>query len=145
MEDNDNDTSIKLYKLKKWINGSRIAIKKNIKNINHILKTNGCLILPSYSEGMSRSIMEAISSGRPVICSNINGCKEMVYDNFNGFLIKPRSINSIYFALKKFNALTLSKKIFANNSRMLAEKNRFDEKYVVSEYLNQIKNDKKLQ
>ena len=60
----------------------------------------------SYSEGMSRSIMEAISSGRPVICSNIHGCKEMVVNNFNGFLIKPRSIKSIYIALNKFNNLT---------------------------------------
>lgn len=140
MEDEDNDTSIKLHQLKKWIKGSEITIKKNVKNINHILSANGCLILPSYSEGMSRSIMEAISSGRPVICSNIHGCKEMVKNNFNGFLIKPRSIKSLYNALNKFNNLDLSEKIkFAKNSRILAEKNRFDEKYVVSEYLNQIK------
>ena len=140
MEDEDNDTSIKLHQLKKWIKGSEITIKKNVKNINHILSTNGCLILPSYSEGMSRSIMEAISSGRPVICSNIHGCKEMVINNFNGFLIKPRSIKSLYNALNKFNNLNLSEKIkLAKNSRILAEKNRFDEKYVVSEYLNQIK------
>lgn len=140
MEDEDNDTSIKLHQLKRWIKGSEITIKKSVKNINSILRTNGCLILPSYSEGMSRSIMEAISSGRPVICSNIHGCKEMVVNNFNGFLIKPRSVNSLYIGINKFNNLKLSEKIkFANNSRILAEKNRFDEKYVVSEYLNQIK------
>ena len=46
MEDEDNDTFIKFHQLKKWIKGSNITIKKNVKNINNILRTNGCLILP---------------------------------------------------------------------------------------------------
>ncbi len=138
--DDDNETSIKLNELKKDIKGSNITIKKNIKNIKKVFETHGCLILPSYSEGMSRSIMEAISFARPVICSNIYGCKEMVINNFNGFHVKPKSIESIYNALKKFNSLSLEQKIkYAKNSRILVEKNRFDEKYVVSHYLNQIK------
>ena len=109
--------------------------------MRNLLKSHGCLILPSYSEGMSKSIMEAISSGRPIICSNISGCREMVVNNFNGFLVKPKSTSSIYQALKKFQNLKFEDKIkFGKNSRYLAEKNRFDEKYVVSHYLNQIKN-----
>ena len=140
--DEDNETSININYLKKELSGSNITIMKNVKNIRNLLKSHGCLILPTYSEGMSRSIMEAISSARPVICSNISGCKEMVINNFNGFLIEPKSINSIYLALKKFNKLTFKDKIrFGRNSRYLAKKNRFDEKYVVSHYLNQIKND----
>ena len=139
--DEDNATSIKFHQLKKKLIGHNIILKKNIKNVRNLLKYNGCLILPSYSEGMSRSIMEAISSGRPIICSNISGCKEMVIDNFNGFLIKPKSAKSIYNALKKFNNLTFKNKTkFGKNSRYLAKKNRFDEKFVVSQYLNQIKN-----
>ena len=73
--------------------------------------------MPSYSEGMSRSIMEAISFARPVICSNIYGCKEMVINNFNGFHVKPKSIQSIFNALNKFNNLSLEQKIkYATNS-----------------------------
>ncbi len=140
--DQDNETSIHFNYLKKKLSGTNIKLKKNVRNIRNLLKSHGCLILPTYSEGMSRSIMEAISSGRPVICSNISGCREMVIDNFNGFLVQPKSINSIYIALKKFNKLKVKDKIkFGKNSRDLAEKNRFDEKYVVSHYLNQIKND----
>ena len=71
--DKDNSTSIELDRLKKEITGLNIKVKKNAKNIKKLLKSHGCLILPSYSEGMSRSIMEAVSSARPVICSNING------------------------------------------------------------------------
>ena len=140
--DQDNETSIHFNNLKKKLYGTNIRLKKNVSNVRIFFKSHGCLILPSYSEGMSRSIMEAISSGRPVICSNISGCREMVINNFNGFLVKPKSINSIYLALKKFNKLKIKDKIkFGKNARKLAEKNRFDEKYVVSHYLNQIKNE----
>ena len=62
---------IKLFKvndLKFKTSNTNIVLKINAKNISKILKDHGCLILPSYSEGMSRSIMEAITSSRPVIC-----------------------------------------------------------------------------
>jgi galacturonosyltransferase len=141
MIDEDNETSINLKELEKIIFGSNIILKVNVRNIKKLLNNHGCLMLPSYSEGMSRSVMEAISSARPVICSNIHGCKEMVRDNYNGFLVKPKSIISIFKALKKFDSLTISQKIrFSKNSRNLVKKNRFDEKYVVSHYLNQIMN-----
>lgn len=139
--DKDNSTSIELDRLKKEITGLNIKVKKNAKNIKKLLKSHGCLILPSYSEGMSRSIMEAVSSARPVICSNINGCKEMVIENHNGLLVKPKSTISIYRALLRFSNLPLKDKIkFGKNGRKLVKKNRFDEKYVVTHYLNQIKN-----
>ena len=141
LKDEDNETAINIENLKSQLKNRNIIIKKNVRNIKKILKESGCLILPSYSEGMSRSIMEAISSSRPVLCSNIFGCKEMVRNNFNGFLFKPKSEKSIFNALKKFNNLSLSNKIkFAKNSRILAETNRFDEKYVVWDYIRQINN-----
>ncbi len=138
--DEDNETSIKLKELKNQIRGFKIIIKKNVKNIKKIYHSHECLILPSYSEGMSRSIMEALSFARPVICSNIHGCKEMVINGYNGFHFIPRSSKSIYKALTKFNNLTFKERLkFGNNSRILLKKNRFDEKYVVSHYLNQLK------
>ncbi len=141
MIDDDNATTINLNQLKRELSGTNIILKTNVKNIRNLFNTHGCLILPSYSEGMSRSVMEAISSARPVICSNIHGCKEMVKNDYNGYLVKPKSIISIYKALKKFDKLTISQKIrFSKNSRNLTKRNRFDEKYVVSHYLNQIKN-----
>ena len=64
----------------------------------------------------------------------------MVKNNYNGFHFVPRSSKSIYKALNKFNNLTFQERLkFAKNSRILVKRNRFDEKYVVSHYLNQIR------
>ena len=91
---------------------------------------------------MSRSIMEAASSGRAIICSNINGCKEMVENNYNGFLTEPKSVDSLYRALKRFTNLSFKEKVkFGNNSRLILKKNGFDEKNVISKYLFQLKNE----
>ncbi len=140
--DEDNSSFIKIRYLKKKFGKSKIFLKKNVLNVRKLIKTHDCIVLPSYSEGMSRSIMEAASSGRAVLCSNINGCKEMVKNNYNGFLFEPKSTKSLYKALSKFTNLSYNEKVkFGLNSRVLLKKNRFDEKNVIDKYISQIKNE----
>jgi len=142
--DEDNSSSISIKYIKKITIGYNIDIKINFKNIKKLISNHDCIVLPSYSEGMSRSIMEAASLGRPIICSNISGCKEMVKNNFNGFLVKPKSINSLVKAMSDFTSLSFKKKkTFASNSRLIIENNFFDEKYVNNQYLKEIYNENK--
>src|SRR5699024_5101842 len=46
-------------------------------------------VLPSYREGVPRSTQEAMAIGRPIITTDVPGCRETVVDGVNGFLIKP--------------------------------------------------------
>ena len=55
-----------------------------------------CVVLPSYHEGMSNVLLEAAAIGRPVITSDIPGCREAVEDGKTGFLCKPRDAGSLY-------------------------------------------------
>ena len=55
-----------------------------------------CVVLPSYHEGMSNVLLEAAAIGRPVITSDIPGCREAVEDGKTGFLCKPRDADSLY-------------------------------------------------
>lgn len=140
--DEDNVSSIDYNNFKSKFRGLNIFVKKNFKDIKNLIRSHDCIVLPSYSEGMSRSIMEAASSGRAIICSNINGCKEMVENNYNGFLTEPKSVDSLYRALKRFTNLSFKEKVkFGNNSRLILKKNGFDEKNVISKYLFQLKNE----
>jgi len=137
--DIDNVSSIKLRTIKSKILNSNIYLKINNKNLKQMIKTHDCVVLPSYSEGMSRAIMEAGSFGRPIICSNISGCREMVQNGFNGFLVKPKSIESLLSALKKFSNLSFKDKLkFGSNSRLLLKKKEFDENKVINKYLFEI-------
>ena len=64
-----------------------------------------CVVLPSYHEGMSNVLLEAAAMGRPVITSNIHGCKEAVAENISGLLCEAKDADSLYAAMEKFMQL----------------------------------------
>lgn len=92
------------------------------ENISNFLENSDCLILPSYREGLSNVILEAMSMKIPVLTSNVPGCKDLIINN-NGLLFKPKSERSIYNALKQFSSLSKREIInMGQNGRELVEK-----------------------
>lgn len=83
--------------LKKKI--SELKLENQIKllgfrdDINEILKAADVFVFPSYREGLPVSIMEAMASGLPVICSNIRGNTDLIKDGEGGYLVAPNDIN----------------------------------------------------
>lgn len=70
-----------------------------------------CFVLPSYyREGVPRTLLEAGSCGLPLITTDSVGCRETVLDGVNGYLIKPRDTDSLYFAMKKMLSLGLDER-----------------------------------
>lgn len=65
-----------------------------------------CIVLPSYHEGLSRVLMEALAMGKPIITTNIPGCRETVEEGKNGFLVLPKDTNSLVKAIQKFLNIT---------------------------------------
>ena len=65
-----------------------------------------CIVLPSYHEGLSRLLMEGLAMGKPIITTDIPGCRETVMDGKNGYLIRPRDTESLIEAVKKFLSLS---------------------------------------
>lgn len=66
-----------------------------------------CIVLPSfYNEGLSRVLMEALAMGKPIITTDIPGCRETVEEGKNGFLAQPQNTESLIVAVKKFLALS---------------------------------------
>ena len=59
-------------------------------------------VLPSYSEGLPRTVLEAMSMGRAIITTNVPGCKETVQSGVNGFLVEPKSVESLVEAMTTF-------------------------------------------
>lgn len=110
-------------------------------DVRHFIADSDCVVLPSYHEGMSRVLMEGLAMGKPIIASNIPGCKEAVIDGENGFLCEPRDSQSLIDAINKFILLSDDERQkFCEVSRELAEK-RFDIKHVINIYdqvVNQI-------
>lgn len=115
-----------LYEKKGWLkyHGYQADVRPYIREC-------GCFILPSYHEGMANTNLECASSGRPIITSNIPGCKEAVIDGVSGFLCEPRNVESLFDAmLKMINAE--NREEMGKNGRNLA-KDVFDKKKIIDE------------
>ncbi|MBQ0088151.1 MAG: glycosyltransferase family 4 protein [Prevotellaceae bacterium] len=98
-------------------------------------KVNAVIVLPSfYLEGMNRSLMEACAMGRPIITTNIPGCREMVDEGKNGFWIPPRDSQALAEAMLQFISLSEEqKRAMAQFSHKLALQ-KFDVRKVIDVY-----------
>ena len=60
-----------------------------------------CVVMPSYHEGMSNVLLEAAAMGRPLITTDVPGCREAVINEVSGLLCRPKDEESLYQAMKK--------------------------------------------
>ena len=76
-------------------NNSDIICTGHINDIRPYLFASDIFIFPSYREGFPQSLMQASAMNKPCIATDIHGCNEIIFDNFNGFLIPPRDSHAI--------------------------------------------------
>lgn len=110
-----------------------------VDDIGVLLRTMHCLIHPSfYPEGVSNVCLEASSSGRPVITTDVVGCKETVTDSITGYVFKAKNIDDLVKRTETFINLTFEQKrdmgINARN-KVIEE---FDRKNVTDTYMKEI-------
>lgn len=108
------------------------------KDIHEIIKNSNATIHPSYHEGTSNVLLETASCGRPVIATNVPGCKNTFDDEVSGISFEPRSVESLVNAVEEFIEMPYEmKKQMGRMARDKAEK-EFDRKIVIKEYNKQI-------
>lgn len=98
-----------------------------------------CIILPSYHEGLSRVLMEACAVGRPVITTDIDGCRECVDENVNGYLVPPKDSTALLNACCRFMKLTPAERCHMGLSSRKKANMIFNEQRVIDRYAMLIK------
>lgn len=124
--------------IKKFSKFKNIKFLKFRKDILKILNNCDCVILPSYREGFSKSLLESTSMKKFVLCSDVPGCNEIVKDNYNGFLFKKNDTNDLIVKINKY--LSLSKKqilVMEKRSRKRTL-SLFSDKIIIEKYINLI-------
>lgn len=117
--------------IKEYINSDIINYYGYQEDVKSYIERCHCFVLPSYHEGMANTLLEAASMGRPLITSNIHGCKETIKDN--GYLVNIKDKDDLYSKAKEFIRLDyINKAVRASNSRKYIEQ-VFDKKIVVAE------------
>ncbi len=105
------------------------------KDVRSFIKNAHCFVLPSWHEGMANTNLECAASGRPLITSNISGCKEAVIDEKSGFLCEVKNPESLYNAMKAFLALSNEQREAMGKAGRLHMESVFDKNKVVEKTL----------
>ena len=133
----DGRLDIPVETIQKWVREGVIEYHDMVEDIRCTLIGSCCVVLPSYREGLSRILMEACAIGRPIVTTDVPGCRDVVTDNYNGFLCQPKDSASLASMLERFVNLPASEKIqMGVNSRDLSVK-KFDERKVIEAYLRE--------
>ncbi|MDI3312180.1 MAG: glycosyltransferase family 4 protein, partial [Thermoanaerobacterium sp.] len=107
-------------------------------DVRNEIKEVDCIINPSYHEGMSNALLEGAAMAKPLIASNIPGCKEIIDDGINGYLFEVRNVNQLIEKIEKFLSLDdEAKNQMGQAGRKKIEK-EFDRNIVINEYMKVI-------
>jgi len=85
-----NPTSFSQTDVNNWQNEALVEWLGHRDDIAHVLQTSHIVCLPSYREGLPKSLIEACSAGRPIVTTDVPGCREVVHEGVNGLLVSPR-------------------------------------------------------
>lgn len=121
--DDENKSAIKESQLILWKKEGCIDWLGFRKDIIDILRNADIVVLPSYREGLPKSLIEACAIGRPVITTDVPGCREVVSDGENGFIVPAKNSIALAYAMER---LILDKKLrvlMGKKAREFAENN----------------------
>ena len=128
--DRDNPSAIREEDLLRWVRDETVEYHGATQDVRSFISQSDCIVLPSYREGMSRVIMEAMAMERPVITTDTAGCREAVQHQFNGLLIPVRDPQALAKAMLEFSALPEEEKRKMGIRGRLRAEEMFDENEV---------------
>ena len=107
-------------------------------DVKPFIKSHHAIILPSYHEGTSNVLLESAACGRPVIATDVAGCRETYDDEISGIGCKAKSCESLITAVEKFLNFSYSQKAEMGIAARKKIESQFDRKIVIDAYINEI-------
>jgi glycosyltransferase involved in cell wall biosynthesis len=127
-------------KMKTWEQNDIVIYHGEQKNVHPFMKECHALIHPSfYLEGMSNVCLEAAATGRPVITTDMPGCRDTIENGKTGFICQPDNLNSLVNSIEKFLKLSHDEKISMGLAGRRRMEKYFDRNIVVNHYMDEIR------
>lgn len=106
-----------------------------VSDVRSIVKAVDCIVHPTfYREGMSRVLMEAMAMRKPIITTDIPGCRETVDEGRNGYIVPPRDVQALTDAIRRFLSLTDEERVVMGRYGREKVEREFDVKHVIEVY-----------
>lgn len=137
--DPEHKRGIKVKLIREWIENNIIEYLGTTQDVRRFIQDADCIVLPSYREGTPRTLLEAASSGKPIIATDVPGCNHVVINQFNGLLCKMKDAGDLADKMGELAAFADEKLAqFGLNGRFKMEA-EYDESLVINKYLGALK------
>jgi glycosyltransferase involved in cell wall biosynthesis len=101
--DDGNPAALTEHEVRGWVDDGTIEFLGRLQDVRPAIAAASVYVLPSYyREGTPRTVLEAMAMGRPIVTTDSPGCRETVRDGVNGYLVRPRDVDSLVEALQRF-------------------------------------------
>jgi glycosyltransferase involved in cell wall biosynthesis len=100
--DHSNPAAVDQAELQSWVEGGYIEYLGQLDDVRPAIAASSVYVLPSYSEGTPRTVLEAMAMGRPIVTTDVPGCRETVVDGDNGFLVPAKDVEALAGAMERF-------------------------------------------
>jgi glycosyltransferase involved in cell wall biosynthesis len=120
--DTDNRACIDARQIEAWQSEGVIRWLGHRRDVADVLASCHIVALPSYREGLPKALLEALAAGRPIVTTDVPGCREVVIPEENGLLVQPRDIPGLVEALSRLIRDPALRQRFGAAGRRLAER-----------------------
>jgi glycosyltransferase involved in cell wall biosynthesis len=133
-----NRTAVPRGDVERWVEEGLVEYLGASDDVRPHIAASNCVVLPSYREGLPRTLLEAAAMAKPLIATDVPGCRHVVEDGVNGYLCRVRDGRSLADAMLRLVRLSAAERTrlgLAGRARIEAE---YDERLVISRYLTAI-------
>jgi glycosyltransferase involved in cell wall biosynthesis len=128
--DPENPAGIRRSQLKAWHDSGVVEWRSYCRDMLTLFAEAHIVCLPSYREGAPRVLIEAASCGKPIVTTDVSGCREVVRHNHTGLLVPPRDSRALADALRTLIKDPQLRAIMGKNGRAFAERELSLEKVI---------------
>ncbi len=130
-----NPSGIPSETIERWRQEGDVVLLGHRDDMPELLRNTDVAVLPSYHEGVPRFLLEAASTGLPLVATDIAGCKTVVQEGENGFIVPLQDTDALTTALVRLAEDKELRLRFGSASRRLVEE-RFSEEQITSQYVD---------
>lgn len=142
-KDPDHKRGIKVKTIDDWISSGIIEYLGTTDDVRQYIHGADCVVLPSYREGTPRTLLEAASSSKPIVTTDVPGCHDVVIDNHNGLLCRVKDAGDLADKMQQMATLDENTlRIMGQNGRKKMER-EFSEIIVIRKYIQTIESVKR--
>lgn len=135
----DNRTAIDVSEVDAWKNEGLVEHLGTTDDVRPHIANAHCVVLPSYREGAPRTLIEGAAMARPLIATDVPGCRSIVDSDLSGFLCQVKSGSSLAEACFRFLDLPYAEKVAMGAAGRRKMERQFDERIIVDAYLDAIR------